>query len=655
MRFRSVAPQPTYVDTPELVESAHRRCKKAKLLAVDTETLGLEKDYIKVVDQVVNMGLSPDEESRFFVPRKYLRHFQDLLADPSIPKALHNYKFDHHRLMNAGCEIRGPVWETAVFDFLIDEDLRENRHRLDHCSLDFFGIPMAKYSDIVGNTDPRTIVPGHPQFLKYLDYGTLDAWITRKLALRHAKVLQGIHLFRREMFDDDLEAGLMTSEEVDTVCGRTMWDHYWDYEEPQIKSLFAVERRGIQVDVEHLQHVAEELQKDMEEAAREISRLAGYPLNPNSTKQMGKWLFEDLGFNPLGRTATGAPQVDEATLNHFAAKGVEGCILAVKYKKASKLKGTYALGLLKWVHTDGRIRTSYSPLKVTGRLGSSEPNLQNIPRPNWDVKKIRAAFIPDCEDDILLVVDYGQLEMRVLASLCEGYGDSTMADGIRAGLDMHSFTGAKMLGITYEDFVKQKNAGVESILAVRQAAKAINFGIVYGIAAQGLSVQLTEALGRYVGEGEAQEYINTYFEAFPGVQEYMRQQRSAARNIGYVMTIAGRRRRLSAARSKRPAERSYAYRQAINAPVQGSAADIVKAAMIEIEEDEELAELGYSTRMQVHDEFVGNVKGGAKDPGKVQRCVTRIKTIMERMFQEILTVPLIADPAIVPNWSAAKD
>ncbi len=194
-------------------------------------------------------------------------------------------------------------------------------------------------------------------------------------------------------------------------------------------------------------------------------------------------------------------------------------------------------------------------------------------------------------------------------------------------------------GITYEDFVKRKNAGEEAILAVRQAAKAINFGIVYGIAAQGLSVQLTEALGRYVGEGEAQEYINTYFEAFPGVQEYMRQQRSAARNIGYVMTIAGRRRRLSAAKSKRPAERSYAYRQAINAPVQGSAADIVKDAMIKIEEDEELKRLGWTTRMQVHDEFVGNVKNGRKEPGKIQKIVARIKAIMEACFEDILTVP----------------
>ncbi len=393
----------------------------------------------------------------------------------------------------------------------------------------------------------------------------------------------------------------------------------------------------------------------MDEAAAEISRMAGYPLNPNSTKQIGKWLFEDLGLTPLGRTPTGNPQVGEDVLKHFAAQGVEGCQVAMRYKKASKLKGTYAEGLLKWLHSNGRIHTNYSPTKVTGRLGSNSPNLQNIPRPDWDVKKIRAAFIPDCEDDILLDVDYGQLEMRILASAAEGYGDSTMADGIRGGMDMHSFTGAKMIGISYEDFLQGKKDEDPHILAVRQAAKAINFGIVYGIAAQGLSIQLSEALKRRVGESEAQGYIDAYFEAFPGVKIYMAAQKSSARNVGYVQTIAGRFRRLSAARSKRPMERGYAYRQAINAPIQGSAADVVKDAMIKLENDVYLRDdLGCTLRMQVHDEFVFNVKNGANDPDLIAECTEIIKETMEACFSQILTVPLIADPSAAHNWSDAK-
>ena len=655
MRFRSVAPVPTYIDSLELVESCLKRCFRSKLLGVDTETLGKEDKYIKMVDQVVNMGLSPDEKSRFFVPRKYLHLFRDLLADRSIPKAFHNFKFDAHRLANAGCEVDGSLWETHIFDFLFNEDTRENRHRLDNLSLDYFDIPMAKYKDIVGDTDPRTIVPGHEKWLRYLDYGTLDAWVTRKAALYLAKILKKIFLHRVETYEERLEKGTITPEEVERFCDRTMWDHYWDFEEPQVKALYKMERRGITLDVAYLENASRTLQQEMTESAAEMSRMAGYPLNPNSTKQMGKWLFQDLGLKPRGRTPTGAPQVGEDVLNYFAAQGVEGCQVAVRYKKASKLKGTYADGLLKWIHTDGRVHTNYSPTKLTGRLGSDKPNLQNIPRPDKDLHKIRAAFLPDCDDDILLVVDYSQLEMRILASAAESYGDSTMADGIRNGLDMHSFTGARMIGVAYEEFVKKKEEGDEYTLAVRQAAKAINFGIVYGIGASGLSVQLSEALGRPVPESEAQDYIDAYFEAFPGVKEYMAIQKSSARNVGYVQTIAGRFRRLSAASSKRRLERSYAYRQAINAPIQGSAADVVKDAMIKLEDDVYLRdELGCTLRMQVHDEFVFNVRGGRHDPELIAECTEIIKEVMEDCFSHTLTVPLIADPAAVTNWSAAK-
>lgn len=657
MRFISVAPPPTYVDTPDDIQACLARCWDCSdVLGVDTETLGREQDYLKNVDQVVNMGLSPDEETRFFVPRRNLHHFRELLASRRVKKALHNYKFDAHRLANAGCEIDGPLYDTLIMDFLFDEDLRDRRHSLDACSVDHFGIPMAKYKDVVGDTDPRLIVPGHARWLRYLDYGTLDAWVTRRLALLHEANLRDIKLHRAVDFQHQVNQGKLQPEELRAILDESMLDHYWRYEEPQVKALYRMERRGIRINVDHLESVAEALQEEMDAAAAALSRIAGYPLNPNSTKQMGEWLFNELGLEPLGRTATGNPRCDEDTLKYFAEQGIEGCLVALAYKKASKLRGTYALGLLKWLYDgDGKIHTNYSPTKLTGRLGSNNPNLQNIPRPDWDTHKIRAAFIPDCEDDILLVVDYGQLEMRVLASAAENFGDPTMAQGIRDGLDMHSFTGARMLDIPYEEFLARKSAGDEFILAVRQAAKAINFGIVYGIAAQGLSRQLTEALGREVGEAEAQSYIDKYFDAFPGVRTYMRAQRDLARSRGYVQTIAGRFRRLSAARSNSPMERSYAFRQAINAPIQGSAADIVKHAMIILEGDAYLREeLGCTLRMQIHDEFVFNVKNGKLEPWKVAEATEIIKEVMEESFSHLLSVPLIADPAAVNTWSEAK-
>jgi DNA polymerase I-like protein with 3'-5' exonuclease and polymerase domains len=655
VRFRVVAPAPTYIGSRAEIQPCLDRCWDTDLLAVDTETLGKESEYIKMVDQVVGMGLCPDEGVRYFVPRKYLHHFQDLLAS-GIPKALHNYKFDGHRLLNGGCALGGDIEDTLMYDVLYDEDTRENRHGLDDCSMDYFAIPMAKYRDIVpAGTDPRSIVPGHPLWLRYLDYGSLDAWVTRKLALFHRTNLSKIFLFTMPVFEKQIKDKEMTFEDASERCSKTLLDHYWEYEEPQIQVLFNMERRGIAINLEHLEGVAESMRKEMDACAAELSKIAGYPLNPNSTKQMGKWLFEDLGLTPLAKTKTGAASVDEATIKHFAAKGVQGLDLVLRYKKASKLRGTYALGLAKWVHSDGKIHTSYSPTKVTGRLASATPNLQNIPRPDWDVHKIRAAFIPDCEDDILIVCDYGQLEMRILASAAEAYGDPTMAEGIRKGMDMHSYTGAIMINISYEEFVERKNQGDEFILDVRQAAKAINFGIVYGIAAQGLSRQLTDALKRPVTELEAQNYIDAYFKAFPGVVMYMASQKSSARNIGYVQTIAGRFRRLSAASSRRPQERNYAYRQAINAPIQGSAADIVKDAMIKLDRNDHLREtLGCTLRMQVHDEFVFNLKGGALDEALVAECIEIIQSTMVGCFSGTLTVPLIADPAVCRTWSEAK-
>jgi DNA polymerase I-like protein with 3'-5' exonuclease and polymerase domains len=655
MRFKTVAPPPIYVDNADAIQESIRRCSNTRLLGVDTESLGREDKYIKMVDQVVNMGLSPDEDTRYFIPRRYLHHYRPLLAGP-VPKALHNYKWDAHRLANAGLEIGGPLYETLIMDFLFDEDLRENKHSLDDCARDYFGIPMAKYKDVMGDEDPWTVVPGHPRFLRYLDYGSLDPWVTRKLALLHKENLHKIKLYDPEDFQVDVDDGTISPEELQRQLNWSMLDHYWRYEEPQVKALYRMERRGIRIDKDHLTDVAKSLEAEMDQAAAELSRIAGHPLNPNSPKQMGEWLFNELGLEPLKRTNTGNPSVDEDTLKHFAELGVEGCFEAISYKKASKLKGTYAVGLLKWIYEkDGRIHTNYSPVKVTGRLGSNNPNLQNIPRPSWDTHGIRKAFVPDTDDDILLVVDYGQLEMRILASAAEAYGDPTMAQGIRDGLDMHSYTGAMMIGITYKEFVALKDARDEFALAIRQAAKAINFGIVYGIAAQGLSKQLSDALKRIVSESEAQGYIDKYLEAFPGVKMYMAAQKADAQKKGRVQTIAGRFRRLSSAKSRKPLERSYALRQAINAPIQGSAADIVKAAMIILENDAYLREeLGCTLRMQVHDEFVFNIKGGRNNPSLISECTELIKEVMEGIFSHILTVPLIADPAAVLTWSEAK-
>jgi DNA polymerase-1 len=648
MRFETYAPAPVFVDTSDDVETCIRHCSTSDMLGGDTETLGLLKNpdtgrrYDKMTDQVVVMGLSPDEDSRYLVPRRNLHHFQGLMANPNIPKAFTNIKFDAHRLKNtANIDLAGPWVDTVVLDFLLDEDTRENKHGLKACAKDYFGINMVEYKDLFGKLDPREMNPKHADWPKYLDYGSLDPWVTRKLALLLLSQLRRIYVW-----------GAEPQEELSEYEREfTMADLYWATEEPQLKALYGMERRGIKVDVNRLAEIGDSLKAEMDSIARELNKMVGRPFNPNSGPQIGEYLFEDLGLKPLGYTPGGQYKTDKKTLEHYAygEDQVEACGLILKYKKASKLKGTYAEGLLKWAHTDGRIHTTYSPTKTTGRLGSSDPNIQNVPRPDNDPHGIRAAFIPD-EGKKFIVADYGQLEMRIMAYAAMTYGDSTMLQAILDGLDMHCFTAAKMNESDYGDFFEAAKVREEPwAVGLRTAAKAVGFGIIYGIGAQGLSAQLTQALGRFVSEAEAQGYINMYLAAFPGVKLYMADKKSMARNLGYVQTLCGRFRRLSNARSKNGAKRGHALRQSINAPIQGSAADIVKRAMLLCVGDARLAELGWVLLHQVHDELIFE---GPEE--SAEEALEIIQAYMEHPFTKDLPVPLIAEPCICNNWKEGK-
>jgi DNA polymerase-1 len=406
---------------------------------------------------------------------------------------------------------------------------------------------------------------------------------------------------------------------------------YWETEEAQLKTLWNMERRGIRVLREALVRTEESLTNEMNQCAFELNKIAarqpgwGKPLNPNSGDQVGEYLFDVLGLPNQGKTPTGKWKTTAAILKDLAL-GPAQCreaALIVQYKKASKLRGTYAQGLAKWIHTDGRIHTRYSSTKTTGRLGSGDPNLQNVPSGSTDTHSIRAAFVPE-EGNLFIVADYGQLEMRILAYAASTMGDDTMLNaimgrldklegddysGLKGGLDMHSFTGSRMIGMPYKEFLAIKKDEDHprhiEIIGVRSAAKAVGFGIVYGIAAKGLSAQLTKALGRFVSKEEAQGYIDLYLATFLGVDLYMKNTKLFAKRNGYVQTIRGRFRRLSAIRSGNRIKQGHAERQSINAPIQGSAADIVKLAMIACEYDTYLREeLGWVLLHQVHDELI---------------------------------------------------
>ncbi len=625
MRFESRVdvPPAVYIDSPEKAEAALRRCFASSFLAIDTETLGIQ--YGSMGDQILNVGLCPDKGCRFFVPRTYLYRFKCLIEDKEIVKIFSNYKFDAHRFANAGIEVNGPIADTVIMDWLHDEDTREGKHSLKFLSKDYLGITMDSWKEIVGRNNPADILPGHEMWPRMLDYGTLDVWATLE-----------IFFLLREW---------LSNSYTDRAKTATLMDLYWRTEEPQLRCLYRMEREGILVDQDFLKSVGEELDSEMFEIAATLNHMAGKAINIQSTKQISEYLFKDLGLEPVKRTPSGAPSCDEEALTALALQGVEFCGVLLEYRERAKAKNTYVDGLIKRISYDGKLHTEYSPTKRTGRLGSKNPNLQNIPNPAKDPRKIRKAFIAD-DGCVLIVADYGQLEFRVLAHFS---GDDAMIAGIRDGRDMHSYTGALMMDIPYEEFVKRRKDGDQTINAMRAAAKAIGFGIAYGMGVYTLASRLSDALGKEVSVEEAQEYLDQYWAAFPMVKPRIEAFKKSARTRGYVETITGRRRRLSGAKSGSFRMRKACDRQAVNAPIQGSAHDIVKHAMIRCSNDSRLRELGVSIRLQVHDELVFNCpKENAE-----QACGI-IQAHMEDPLPFEFAVPLTAEPMIVNNWAEAK-
>jgi DNA polymerase-1 len=657
MRFITDAPPPVFVGSRDMIEPVIRQCREGydRLLGVDTETLGKLKNpdhefldskgklkkmpYTNMTDQVIVMGLAPDDDHRFLVPAKYLHLFKELLEDESVPKALTYVKFDVHRISNTSGIVLGGRWaDTVHLDFMLDEDTRENRHGLKPCAADYLGLPLRDYNELFGSVDPRTIVLGHELWEKYVDYSCLDPWATRKVALYQLDELAKIPVW-------DPRFNPVLHEEMPDY---TLADMYWETEEPQLKCLWRMERRGVKVDKKRLEEIHENLVTEMDEIARELNRIAGYPFNPGSTPQVAEYLFEKKKLPIIKTTPGGKPSTDAEVLEALAhgSHQVEEAKLLLKYRSCSRDDGTSARGMLRWIYRDGRVHTSYSSTKVTGRLGSSEPNLQNVPS-RKDKHGFRAAFIAE-EGCKLMVVDYSQLEMRIFAFAA---GEEGMMQAIADGLDLHCFAGALMMDMEYDEFFRlAKIEEVKEYVDMRTAAKKVGFGIIYNQGKYGLSATLSQELGNYVSPDEAQAYIDKYTDALPGIRTYKAAMLQAARKLGFVQTLCGRYRRLSKIKDRSRFYKSRAENQAINTPIQGSAADIVKRAMILIDQDEYLnEELGWHLLLQVHDELV--LEGPEES---ADEALELVKYYMEHPFSEDLPVPLVADPKIVDNWKEGK-
>ncbi len=653
MRVVTSAPPPTIV-TRENLEEARNACINYRWgLGVDTETLG--KGYLKTRDKVLCLSLCPNEDTRFFVPRELVDEFKDILEDVTIPKIIANAKFDAHRLANRGIKLAGPWIDTVVLDFLYDEDEGENQHGLKDCALRHLGLPVPTYKKLFGKDQPALFTPAHPRWDLWVDYASLDAWLHYKVGMWLSQQLNAIR-----KWEDARD---------------TLWGHYWEDEEPQLKTLFEMERRGVPVDKDQILDLQRDLQARLDEVARQLNKLVKRPFNPGSAAQKAEYLFGDpalgnLGLEPLSYTDGGMPQTDERTISFFANEGVEACVLLGEYSDISKALGTYCKGMLK--HIDPRterIHTGYTVTLVTGRLSSSDPNLQNIPNPDKDVRKIRRIFVEKDPDYVLIDCDYGQLEMRILAELS---GDEVLRLAIKGGQDLHSFTAARINHMTYEEFValldrlkayekakaKAKEAGAApppkpedyegegGLLWAkdqRNRAKAVGFGLIYGKTAYGLAKDWN------VSKEAAQEFIDLWLNTFPGVRRWIHNTQAGARQNKYVQTIRGRFRRLSALKSTDERIRQRALRQCTNACIQGSAADIVKRAMVRINNDVRLKELGFELLHQIHDELLG--RGPIKHLEEIEDI---IQGIMEMPFSQATDTPLDAVPSHGRSWVDAK-
>ena len=526
------------------------------------------------------------------------------LEDPTILKIGHNLKYDFHvlsRADNGGVRL-GPVDDTMCMSYVLDTG-RVPRHSMDVLADHWLGHKTIKYEDICGKGKNQitfdALVPDEAR-----DYAAEDADITLRL--------WGMLKPR------------LAREGVSSVYERL--------ERPLISVLADMEAKGVAIDDAFLRRLSNDFATRIAALESEIHDMAGVSFNVASPKQLGEVLFETLGLEGGKKSKTGAYATGAEILEDLAANGVPIAQKVLDFRQLSKLKSTYTDALVASLHPKTkRVHTSYSMVGAsTGRLSSSDPNLQNIPIRTSEGRQIREAFIAK-DGHSLISADYSQIELRLVAHVAQ---EATMLAAFHDKVDIHSQTAAEVFGVPLAEMDGE----------TRRKAKAINFGIIYGISAFGLARQLS------IPRGEAQDYIKAYFARFPGIQAYMEETKEKARDDKFVTTLFGRRIHISEIASSNPNMRNFAERQAINAPIQGSAADIIKRAMIALPHAIAQAELGINMLLQVHDELIFEVP----DEHATQ-AAELIRAQMETAHNGVISldVPLVAEAGIGKNWGLA--
>ena len=581
--------------------------KKAPYISFDTETTSL--DYMNAELVGVSIALKPNEA--FYIPinhnyegveKQLEEHFvlealKPFLESDEIPKIGHNLKYDRHILQNLGIDLKGKLLDTMLFSYVNNSTI--TRHNLDAVSKRYLNINPTSYEDVAGKG------------VKQIPFSEVSIEVASEYA------------------SEDADISLKLYEHIEPLVQKEtkLAKLYSEIEGPLIYTLGDIERNGVLIDSEKLNQQSKELEAKILELEQKVQKSAGENFNLGSPKQLQEILYEKIGLPVIKKTPKGQPSTAESVLQELSMDfPIVHDILS--YRAISKLKSTYTDKLPKMVNSNtGRVHTSYhQAVTATGRLSSSDPNLQNIPIRSEEGRRIREAFIaPDGYK--ILAADYSQIELRIMAHLSRDQG---LMDAFAKGQDIHQATAAEIFSTNIDGVTANQ----------RRSAKAINFGLIYGMSAFGLSKQLQ------ITRAEAQNYIEQYFDRYPQVKHYMDETKQSAKKMGYVETVFGRRLYLGDIESSNYQRRQYAERSAINAPMQGTAADLIKMAMILLHQ--KIREESFEAKiiMQVHDELVIEVNENQSD--ELSEITTSVMSEISK-----LDVDLKVDADIGNNWDEA--
>ncbi len=592
--------------TSEQLAQWLQKLEAAELMAFDTETTSLNT----LEAQLVGVSFSVEAGKAAYLPLAHtvgnveqldfeqtLAQIKPLLENPDVKKVGQNLKYDANVLKNYDIHLDGIEFDTMLESYVLDSV--GSRHDMDSLSVKHLGHKPISFESIAGK-GKNQLTFDQIEIEQAGEYAAEDADITLRL-----------------------HQSLWPKLEQEPTLQKILAE----IEMPLLEVLAKVERNGVKIDSEMLFVQSQQLASSMDHIESQAYELAGAPFNMASPKQIQEILFEQMQIPVLRKTPKGQPSTAEDVLQELAFD-YELPRLILDHRGMGKLKSTYTDKLPLMINEKtGRVHTSYhQAVAITGRLSSTDPNLQNIPIKSAEGRRIRQAFVVD-EGHKMVAADYSQIELRIMAHLS---GDEALLSAFNAGADIHTATAAEIMAVAPDEVTSEH----------RRRAKAINFGLIYGMSAFGLAKQLG------LKRGEAQDYIDLYFARYPGVKQYMDDVREKARDLGYVETVLGRRLYLPDINGKNHQRRQYAERTAINAPMQGTAADLIKLAMITIQEQLEQGQFATKMIMQVHDELVFEVPDAEME---------QIKPLIIDAMQNVasLRVPLIVDVGIGTNWDEA--